>query len=456
VAFIFKKNDPKVINAWTFYDWANSVYNLIISTAIFPIFYIGMTSGENGIRTKVINGKTTDIVDFFGRDFVNTELYSYVYSASFFLVVLLVPILSGIADYSGTKKRFLQFFCYLGALACMSLYWFDSKHLELSMMSVFVASIGFWGSIVFYNSFLLEIADKDQHDKISAKGFSMGYLGSVLLLVTILILSQFLEVMPIKTGFLLVGLWWAGFAQYTYYYLPGKGHYKVKEKRDGLIWNGYRELLKVWKELRNYKKVRLFLASYFTYNTGVQTVMLLAVLFASKEIDWLPADQNPLWWQTRETGLIVSIILIQLIAIAGAYVMSNISFRLGNLRTLMLATVIWVGCTIFAYYIHSPVEFYILAVIVGFVMGGTQSLSRSTYSKMLPETEDSASYFSFYDVMEKLGLIVGPLLFGFLEGWSGSMRVSVLMLMVFFILGFFLLAITRRVEYKADSKIVLE
>jgi UMF1 family MFS transporter len=444
----FTKNNPKVIRAWTFYDWANSVYNLIISTAIFPIFYEFTTNEyaeKNGL-TRAINGETVDAVLFFGREFVNTELYSYVYSASFLIVVLLVPILSGIADYSGTKKRFLQFFCYLGAASCVSLFFFDVEHLELSMLSVFMASIGFWGSLVFYNSFLLEIADKSKHDRISAKGFSMGYIGSVSLLVTILVLSKVFN-MPIKFGFLMVGVWWVGFAQYTYYYLPGKGHYPVRDKRNhNVIWHGYTELRKVWKELQHFKKLKAFLASYFVYNMGVQTVMLLAVLFASKEIDWV--KDSPEWWQTKETGLIVSIILIQLIAIAGAYAMSNLSKRFGNIRTLMIATLIWVLCTVIAYFIHLPLEFYGLAVLVGFVMGGIQSLSRSTYSKMLPPTQDSASYFSFYDVMEKTGLIIGPFLFGFLEGVSGSMRTSVLMLMSFFIIGFILLAITRRIHLK--------
>lgn len=451
MARVFKKNDPKVIKAWAFYDWANSVYNLIISTAIFPIFYIAKTSGEK----KIINNLEVDVVLFFGGEFVNTELYSYVYSASFFVVVLLVPILSGIADYSGTKKMFLKIFCYIGALACMSLYWFDQAHLEWGMLSVFVASIGFWGSIVFYNSFLLEIADKNQHDAISAKGFSLGYFGSVLLLITILVLSQFTEVMPIKVGFLLVGIWWAGFAQYTYYYLPNKSHYPAKAKRKNIITNGYKELRKVYKELRHYPKLRLFLASYFTYNTGVQTVMLLAVLFASKEINWVPVDQNPLWWQTRETGLIVSIILIQLIAVAGAYALSSLSFKLGNIRTLMVASIVWVFCTILAYFISTPLQFYVLAGLVGFVMGGTQSLSRSTYSKMLPPTNDHALYFSFFDVMEKVGLIIGPLLFGLLEGYFGSMRISVLMLMAFFIVGFLLLNATRKLENKSDRIPVL-
>ena len=298
----------------------------------------------------------------------------------------------------------------------------------------------------------MEIADKDQHDKISAKGFSRGYIGSVLLLVTILYLSKFSSIqMPIKFGFLMVGVWWAGFAQYTYFYLPGKDHYPVRVKNadHNVFWYGYRELRKVWKELANYAKIKWFLASYFIYNMGVQTVMLLAVLFASKEIDWV--KDSTIWWETKETGLIVSIILIQLIAIAGAYTMSNLSKKFGNLRTLMTATIIWIICTIIAYFIHLPKEFYGLAVLVGFVMGGIQSLSRSTYSKMLPPTQDHASYFSFYDVMEKVGLIIGPFLFGFLEGVSGSMRVSVLMLMSFFIVGFLLLIKTRKVSLRESG-----
>jgi len=446
---VFKKNDPKVIRAWTFYDWANSVYNLIISTAIFPIFYQKVTkdyAASNGL-VRTINGESVDMVRFFGFEFVNTELYSYIYSLSFLLVVLMVPILSGIADYTGTKKRFMQFFCYLGASGCIALFFFDVTNLELSMLPLFLASIGFWGSLVFYNSFLLEIADKEKHDQISAKGFALGYIGSVLLLITILALSQVFNVMPIKYAFILVGVWWIGFAQYTYYYLPNSSHYVIREKQRNIIWYGYSELRKVWNDLKKHRRVQWFLASYFVYNMGVQTVMLLAVLFAGKEIDWI---ENGAWWESDKIGLIVSIILIQLIAVSGAYVLSNISRKLGNIKTLMISILIWIICTIIAYFIHLPLEFYFLAILVGFVMGGTQSLSRSTYSKMLPPTDDTASYFSFYDVMEKVGLIFGPFLFGFLEGVFGNMRVSVLMVMVFFIIGLILLYMTLQSENKSN------
>jgi UMF1 family MFS transporter len=448
VSRIFKKNDPKVIKAWTFYDWANSVYNLIISTAIFPLSYAAKTLEVS--HKGVINGTNVDLVNFFWWELKSESLLAFIYSFSFLIVVILVLLLSGIADFSGSKKSFLKFFCYLGSISCMSLFFFDANNLEVSFIPLFFASIGFWGSLVFYNSFLLEIADKNQHDRISAQGFSRGYIGSVILLVTILVLNAKFK-MPFEYGFLMVGIWWAGFAQYSYYYLPDKSHYAKKESKDGILWSGFREFKKVWKELRQHKKVKWFLGSYFTYNMGVQTVMLMAVTFAINEINWI--DDSPNWWETKQTGLIASIIIIQLIAIVGAYFMSWKAKKWGNLNTLMLATIIWVICTVIAYLIHFPMQFYGLAVLVGFVMGGIQSLSRSTYSKMLPPTKDSASYFSFFDVTEKIGLIFGPLAFAILIEIFGNMRTSVLMLMVFFIVGFFLLLKTRSIEKKTEVQI---
>lgn len=390
----------------------------------------------------MVNGEEVDVVTFFGKTFINTEIYTYILSFSFLIVVLMVPILSGIADYMGSKKRFLQFFCYLGAASCMSLYWFDPNRLELSMLPVFLASIGFWGSLVYYNSYLPEIAPKRLHDKISAKGFSLGYIGSVLLLLTILALNM-AGGREIREGFLWVGIWWAGFAQYTYYYLPSRTKTKGKLTRK-IIWDGNRRILRVWKELKGLEASRWFLICYFIYNMGVQTIMVLAVVFAEKEINWpIKADGS-----RDTTGLIVSIIIIQLIAIIGATVMARLSKRVGNVRVLMFSVLIWIIVTIIAYYIHEPTEFYILAAIVGFVMGGIQAMSRSTYSKLLPKTEDTASYFSFYDVMEKIGLIIGPFLFGWLIGLSGNMRMSVLMLMAIFIIGFIFLLRLNRITRK--------
>jgi MFS transporter, UMF1 family len=442
---MFKKNDKKTINAWAFYDWANSVYNLVITTAIFPLFYAAvlLPAGQDP--------EQANYVEFFGRSFLDDELYSYMISFSSLVVLLLMPILSGIADYKGNKKSFLKFFCYLGSASCISLYWFDANHLEISMLSPFFASIGFWGSLVFYNAYLPEIATKDQHDNVSAKGFAMGYIGSVILLVAILAYSM-LEFGPIKHGFIAVGIWWAGFSQYTYRHLPSNKTLQTaeREKNHNLIGNGFLELKRVWKEVQQMPLLKAYLAAFFVFNMGVQTIMLLATKYAIKEIDW-PVDA--VTGKKDESGLIISIILIQLVAIVGAIVMSRLSKKFGNINVLKGATLIWCTVCLTAYYIHAPIHFYLLASIVGFVMGGTQALSRSTYAKILPRTHDHTSYFSFYDVLEKLGLVVGPLMFGIITGIAQGMRPSILMLITVFALGLILLFLVPMKKFKEQIEI---
>lgn len=419
---MLEKGNKKVINAWVFYDWANSAYPLVITTAIFPMFYEAVTS------STAADGSASDMVTFFGKQFRNTELYSYIVSLSFLIVSFISPILSGIADYSDNKKRFLQFFCYLGALSCASLYFFDVEALERSMLSVLLASVGFWASLVFYNAYLPEIAEANQHDRISAKGYAMGYLGSSLLLIGNLIGIMGFD-MPAKWAFVSVAIWWVGFSQITYARLPNRTF--IKKPKTNKLTKGWLELKKVWNQLKNMKVLKRYLTSFFIYSMGVQTVMLMATLFAAKEINW--GDDG------AKTGLIVSVLIIQFIAIAGAYLFSWISSKMGNIFSLSITLIIWVGVCIGAYFIYEPIEFYIVAGVVGLVMGGVQSLSRSTYSKLLPETTDHASFFSFYDVLEKLGIVIGTFAYGYIEGVTGSMRNSIIALIIFFVLGMLLL-----------------
>lgn len=432
-----EKGDKKIIRGWVFYDWANSVYNLVISSAIFPIFYDNITTSYfldnyNKINNTAFESVPEGVnvtVDFFGFQMSSSVLISYVLSASFLVVSILSPMLSGVADFSGNKKRFMQFFCYLGALSCISLYWFSPAQLELGMLSIFLASIGFWNSLVFYNAYLPEIAEPKDHDRISARGFSMGYFGSMILLVICLSIIMFIDPKYTSLSFVLVGVWWIGFSQITYRVLPNNVYQRKKES--GVIWKGFKELRKVFKEFKEIKQLKRYLYSFFFFNTGVQTVMLMAVIFAKKEIAWPDG--------AGDTGLIIAILLIQILGATGAFVMSRISEKIGNINTLAISVSIWVIICIAAYVVQSPAQFYILASFVGLVMGGVQALARSTYSKFLPETEDHASYFSFYDVTEKIGIVVGTFTFGFLEATLGSIRYSVISIALFFIIGLILL-----------------
>ncbi len=433
-----EKGNKRIIKGWIFYDWANSVYNLVISSAIFPIFYANITESyylkSLGREGGQLNEGENVVVEFFGTTISNTVLFSYVLAASFLLVSILSPLLSGIADVTGNKKRFMQFFCYLGALSCISLYWFSPSQIELGMLSIFLASIGFWNSFVFYNAFLPEIAEPKDHDNISARGFSMGYFGSMLLLVVCLSIIMFIDASYTKWSFVLVGLWWIGFAQITFARLPNNVYQKKREK--GYIWKGFKELKRVFQEFRGTRRLKRYLFSFFFFNTGVQTVMLMAVVFAKKEIDW---GNNG-----GDTGLIVAILLIQLLGAGGAYLMSWVSSKIGNLQTLTIVVTGWVFLCVWAYFIEKPVTFYFLAAGVGFVMGGVQALARSTYSKFLPETKDHASYFSFYDVSEKVGIVIGLFFFGLMEDLTGDLRASVLSIIIFFAIGLVLLMLVPR------------
>jgi UMF1 family MFS transporter len=441
-----EKGNKRVIKGWIFYDWANSVYNLVISSAIFPVFYANVTEShylESVGRDKLLPNENV-MVEFFGFTLSNSVLFSYVLAASFLLVSILSPLLSGVADVTGSKKRFMQFFCYLGSFASISLFWFSPENIEWGMLSIFLASLGFWNSLVFYNAFLPEIAEPKNHDNISARGFSMGYFGSMILLVGCLAIIMLGDPSYTKYCFILVGLWWMGFAQVTFKRLP-HNVYK-RDVKSGYIFKGVVELKRVFNEFRQTKRLKRYLLSFFFFNTGVQTVMLMAVVFAKKEIDWGEAG--------GDAGLIVAILLIQILGAGGAYLMSYISSLIGNLRTLIFVVIGWMILCIWAYWLQSPTEFYFLAAGIGLVMGGVQALSRSTYSKFLPTTEDHASYFSFYDVSEKVGIVLGLFFFGLMEYLTGNLRASVLSIVAFFAVGLVLLIFVPRKESAKGRKVL--
>lgn len=420
---MLEKNNPRLINAWASFDWSNSVYNLIITTAIFPVYYLSVTE-------SVFGGET---VSFFGLPVANSVLYSYAISFSFLVIVFLAPVLSGIADFSGRKKRFMQFFTYLGSLSCIGLYFFTGENVEFGIICTVLASVGFAGSLVFYNAFLPEIATGDKMDRVSARGFAMGYAGSVILLIVNLVMFMKYEMFGFESGsaatrfgFILVGLWWMGFAQIAFYFLKDRA--TGKSMTYEILGNGVRELKKVFSVVKGKTAMLRFLISFFIFSMGVQTVMLLAPLFGDKEVG-MTANE-----------MIIVVLILQIVAIAGAYFFAFISKFRGNGFAISATLIIWIFICVAGYFLKDKMSFYGLAGLLGFVMGGVQSISRSTYSKLIPEgTKDTASFFSFYDVTEKLAIVIGAFSYGLIDQITGSMRNSMLFMALFFITGFVIL-----------------
>lgn len=428
----FEKGNSKLLNAWAFYDWANSVYSLVISSSIFPLYFGFIFSKEN------------PNIEVFGTFIKATSLVFFTTAFAFLTVAILSPILSGIADYLGNKKRFMQFFCYLGAASCIGLYWFTKENIVFGMCCFYFGLVGFWGSLVFYNSYLSDIALTEQHDKLSAKGFSLGYIGSVILLVICLYLiigrTDEEAIQAMKLSFVFTGIWWIAFSQYTFYFLP-KGNKNKHPLTFSVFLNGYDELKKVQKLFFKDAKLKRFLIAFFVYSMAVQTVMLVATYFGEQEINWGTADE-------KRQGLIVSILMIQLVAVLGAVLTSKLAIKFGNIKTLIGINSVWIFICIGAYFVTEPIQFYLVAGIVGLVMGGIQSLSRSTFSKLMPETNDTTSFFSFYDVAEKIGIVIGMLLYGSINQITGSMRNAILFLVLFFVIGVVLLLRTLKIENK--------
>ncbi len=427
---MIKKNDRRTINAWAMYDWANSTYSLVIASAIFPAYYNQVTRQGESSRVEV-----------FGLDIENTAVYSITLGLSFGLIALISPLLSSISDYSGNHKTFMKFFCYLGGLACMALFFFTGGNLILGLAGLMLATIGYSGSIVFYNSYLPAIATEDRQDRVSARGYAYGYIGSTTLLILnlVMILNQGAlgisdDTLLPRVSFLMVGLWWMGFAQITFRQLP-RGLYR-KRPEGHYLFHGYQELLKVLRSLRTTLKLRTFLTAFFFYIMGVQTVMFMAASFGEKEVG-LGFEQ-----------LIVIVLILEYVGIAGAYLFAWLSKKLGNVRALIIAVTVWIAICIGAYFITRAWHFYLTGFFIGMVMGGIQALSRSTYSKFIPKTENNAGYFGFYDLCEKVAMMCGLVMFGYLDNLTGSMRNSIIGLGIWFTLGLLFLWRVRSSEKK--------
>jgi UMF1 family MFS transporter len=426
------KGSKKLIGAWALYDWANSVYSLVISSAIFPIYYSQYVFSQ------------TNTVEILNLDINKDTLISSVSAVSFLLIAFLSPLLSGIADFIGNKKIFMKFFVYMGSLSCIGLYWFELETIEISLLFYTLGLIGFWGSLVYYNSYLTDITYPNQTNKVSAKGYTMGYIGSVILLLINLIMINFYEtfgfeseIAAMKSSFAIVGIWWLTFSQYSFYHLPS-GNKGVKVPKN-IIWNGFRELKGVYKFIRTSKRFTRFLLAFFIFSFSLQTVLYIASYFGVSEIEWTSSSE-------QTSGLIISILLIQVVAIGGAYLFTKMAQKYGNILVLTFAIFLWGAVCFYAYFIKSPIQFYMIAGLVGLLMGGTQPVARATYSLFIPDTKDTTSFFSFYDVTEKIGIVFGMIFYAAAAQITGKVRFSVLIFMFFFFLGAILLTRVPRID----------
>ena len=426
------KGSKKLIGAWALYDWANSVYSLVISSAIFPIYYSQYVFSQ------------TNSVEILNLDINKDTLISSVSALSFLLIAFLSPLLSGIADFIGNKKIFMKFFVYMGSLSCIGLYWFELETIEISLLFYTLGLIGFWGSLVYYNSYLTDITYPNQTNKVSAKGYTMGYIGSVILLLINLIMINFYEtfgfeseIAAMKSSFAIVGIWWLAFSQYSFYHLPS-GNKGVKVPKN-IIWNGFRELKGVYKFIRTSKRFTRFLLAFFIFSFSLQTVLYIASYFGVSEIEWTSSSE-------QTSGLIISILLIQIVAIGGAYFFTKMAQKYGNILVLTFAIFLWGAVCLYAYFIKTPIQFYMIAGLVGLLMGGTQPVARATYSLFIPETKDTTSFFSFYDVTEKIGIVFGMIFYAAAAQITGSVRFSVIIFMFFFFMGALLLTRVPRID----------
>jgi len=386
------KGDKRVINGWVMYDWANSVYQLTIASAIFPIYYNSVTRTGNDFT-----------VSFFGAHITNTVLYSWAIAVAYLLVAIMSPLFSSMADYTGRRKGFMRAFTLIGAVSCGALFFFDKNHIELGVIAFALGTIGYGGSIVFYNSFLPVIAEPSDQDRISARGYAMGYLGGVILLLFNLLMIMRPDIfglaagttLPARISFLSVFVWWILFSQITFNRLP---KYTLRKRmiKDSVLTNGYNELRLVFNDIRKSGTLSLYLTGFFFLMMGLLTTMFMAATYGEKQIG------------LTEEVLIPTILAIQLVGMLGAWMFASISKRWGNLPALMITIICWTIVCIGAFFIVNAIQFLIAAFFIGLVMGGSQSLARSTYSKMLPsDTTDHTSYFSFYDVVEKLCNVTG-------------------------------------------------
>jgi UMF1 family MFS transporter len=418
------KNDPREIFGWKMYDWANSAFYTTVVGALFSPYLTRLAQtavGENGV---VLN------LGFLGS-VTAKSLPSLCVSISVGAQVFLLPILGALGDYSDLKKRLMALFCYIAVL-CNCLLFFIQGNLYLWGGLLFIfANVCFGASIVFYNAFLPEIVTEDQTDKVSSRGYAYGYLGGAILLTLNLVLVLGAERLGISQGlavrlsFLSAGIWWGGFAVITFLNLKSRPKTKLLPPGKGYVAAGFMEIFDTVRQLRRLPITLRYLLSYLVYNDGIQTVIFAASAFLEQEL--FPKG-NP-------TFLLEIFLMVQFVAVLGALLFERLAYLIKTKNAILVSLVIWAGIVIYAYrFLHSVKEAWVMAGMIAIVLGGSQALSRSLFSRMIPAGKEAA-FFGLYEVSERGTSWMGPLLFSIVIARTGSYRQALLSLIVFFVVG---------------------
>ena len=429
-------NDRKQIFGWVMYDWANSAYITTVTVAVLPAYFASVIIPAEGLTI----GNTT---------YQATALWGFLISLSAFFVFIFAPILGAISDFSSSKKKFLMFFCYSGSLAACLLFFCKAGDIALTIGLFLIAQIGFVAANIFYDAFLPQIASEDKLDWVSGQGFAFGYIGGGLqfaLSLGLIAAHQSLGIsaeLAARLAILMAGLWWGGFTLITFVYLKEvKATEELpKEYRHLPKWLAYTQVglvrtVVTVRKVKLFRQMFMFLIAYLIYNNGIQTVITMATIFGKEELNF------------NTNTLMITLLMIQFVSILGALVFSKLASIISAKNALMITLVGWSVVVIYAYFLQTPTEYFILGGLVGLVMGGSQSLSRSFYGAMIP-AKASAEFYGFYSVFNKGSAIFGPLLFGIISQVTGNARNSILSLIIFFIVGLVLLYFVDEKEAKA-------
>lgn len=444
------KNDKRTIFGWCMYDLANSAYITTVSAALLPIYFREGIVGEIGI-------------DVFGLTVSASAMWGFMLGFAALLVFLFAPVLGSIADFSAAKKKFLISFAYFGSLFATLLFFcgqgvadetgelVQTGDVWYTVLLYICTQVCFVGANVFYDAFLPHIASEDKIDAVSAKGYAYGYVGGsfqfgiALALVSLHDRIGIDQTLAVRIGMAMTGLWWAGWTLFTVKYLkevktdeafPEK--YRKMPRLFAYLSLGIDRTIDTVRKVGNFRQLTIFVIAYMAYNDGAHTVTSMAAIYGKDELG------------LGTTHLMVTLLLVQIVAIWGALAFSRIADRIGARRAVMISLVLWSGVVIYAYFIRTATEFFVLGMIVGVVLGGTQALSRSFYGAMIPENA-SAEFYGFFSVFSKFSAIWGPFIFGFIKQVTGEARLAIISLIVFFIVGFILLAFVNDEKAKAEK-----